>query len=152
MSKIEEEVLKLAESVAVQFECSVVDCEYKKEGNDWYLRVFIDKEGGVGIQDCELVSRALSDVLDQQNLIAQAYLFEVCSPGLERELKKEREFLHFLGRKVSVKLYAPLDGHKEFTAVLEDYQNGSAFLRIEKGELLEIKKNMAAYIRLYAEF
>ncbi len=152
MSKIEESVLKLAEPIAAEYQCQIVDCEYKKEGSDWFLRVYIDKDGGVGIEDCEKVSRALSDVLDQENLIAQAYLFEVCSPGLERELKKEREFLHFLGRKVSIKLYAPYNGQKEFVAVLENYQDGTAFVRTEDGKELEITKSMAAYIRLYAEF
>jgi ribosome maturation factor RimP len=152
MAKIEENVLKLAEPVAADHHCEVVDCEFKKEGNDWYLRVFIDKDGGVGINDCEAVSRELSDVLDRENPISQAYLFEVCSPGLERELKKEREFNHFLGRKVSVKLYAPYEGRKEFTAILEDYKDETAFVRTEEGDLLEIKKTMAAYIRLYAEF
>ena len=152
MSKIEEQTLLVAESIAKEYGCYVVDTQYQKEGSDWYLRVFIDKEGGVSINDCENVSRAVSEALDADDFINQAYMLEVSSPGLERELKKEREFIYYLGRQVNVKLYAPMDGKKEFLAVLEDYKDGNVTLKLTDESEIVLPQKKAASIKLYVEF
>ena len=102
-----------------QFE--LVDVEYVKEGSNWYLRAYIDKPGGITINDCELVSRALSDRLDEEDYIDSAYILEVSSPGLGRPLKKDRDFQRSLGSEVEVRLFRPLDGSKELTGILKDY-------------------------------
>ena len=105
MSKIEDTVLEISDSLAEKMNFSVVDAEYKKEGGMQILRVYIDKEGGVDLDDCEKFSRALEEILDTEDPIEEAYNLEVSSPGLDRQLKKEREFLHYIGRQVEVKLY-----------------------------------------------
>lgn len=151
MSKIEDMALSFVEPIVEKFACALVDVQYQKEGSDWYLRVFIDKEGGVGINDCEVVNRAISEALDTHDFIDRAYLLEVSSPGLFRELKKEREFLYYKGHEVTVKLYAPNNkGQKEFGAVLKDYQNGMIDLMVEN-EVITLPQKQIATIKLYAE-
>ena len=96
----------------------LVDVEYVKEGGTWYLRAYIDKPGGITVDDCEVVSRAFSDILDEKDYIEDTYIFEVSSPGLGRPLKKEKDFVKYAGRDVEVKLYKPIDGLKHFEAEL----------------------------------
>lgn len=108
---------------------SVYDVEYVKEGSEYYLRAYIDKPGGVNIQDCENVSRALSDALDREDFIPEAYILEVSSPGLGRALKKDRHLQASLGEEVELKLFKPLDKQKEFAGVLEGFDSGTLTLR-----------------------
>ena len=97
------------------------DVDYIKEGQDWYLRVYIDKEGGVTIDDCQAVSRAFNEVLDKENYIADQYIFEVSSPGLTRPLKKEKDYEKSIGRLLDIKLYKPVEGKKEYAGILKEY-------------------------------
>ncbi|MCM1057196.1 MAG: ribosome maturation factor RimP [Firmicutes bacterium] len=108
---------------------SIYDVEYVKEGSDHYLRAYIDKPGGVNIQDCENVSRALSDALDEEDFIPDAYILEVSSPGLGRALKKDRHLQASLGEEVEIKLYKPVDKCKEFTGVLESFDSKTLTVR-----------------------
>lgn len=151
MSKIEDAVLEMSDKLAEKMNFSVVDVEYKKEGEERILRVYIDKEGGVGLDDCELFSRTLEEIIDKEDPIPEAYSLEVSSPGLDRQLKKEREFLHYLGRQVEVKLYKTLNGKKEFDGILKDYKEKKAYIESD-GEIMEIDPKDAAYIRLYFKF
>ena len=116
-SKTEQLLSPIAEKYGVE----IYDVEYVKEGSDWYLRAYIDKPEGVNIIDCENVSRALSDALDTEDYISDAYILEVSSPGLGRTLKKDRHFEKSLGAEVEVKTYKPIDGQKEFTGILKAY-------------------------------
>ena len=124
MKKITELVAELAEPAVKSQGCELWDVEYVKEAGTWYLRLYLDKEGGVDILDCEAVSRAVEPLLDEADPIEGSYTFEVSSAGLERALKKPEHFAASIGQMVDVKLYRARDGQKEFTGVLEGYDNG----------------------------
>ena len=111
--------------IAERFHVDIYDVEYVKEGKDWYLRAYIDKPGGVSIDDCENVSRALSDVLDEEDYISDAYILEVSSPGLGRTLKKDKHLEKSLGAEVEIKTYKPIDGRKEFSGILKAFDPDS---------------------------
>lgn len=147
---IEARAFEIADAVAERLELFVVDCEYKKEAKDRYLRIYIDRPDGVGLNECELFSREFEKEFDRLDLIDEAYILEVSSPGAERKLKTEREFLHYIGKKVSVKLYKAINSKKEFTAVLKDYENKTAIVCAD-GEEIRIPLNEAVYIKLYFE-
>ncbi len=151
MSKITDQVWKLAEPVAAQFGLKIWDVEYVREGADWFLRVYIDKDGAVDINDCENVSRALDPILDEEDPIPDSYTFEVCSAGCERVLKRPGDFQQFLGSKVLLRLYRPRDGRKEYIGVLKDYQNGTVTLEAGE-EAMTFTPEETAMVRLYAEF
>lgn len=144
-------VFAIGDEIAIAQGVVLVDAEYKKEGGDWYLRLYIDKEGGAGIDDCEQFSRAFGEEMDRLDPIAEPYCLEISSPGVERQLKTEREFRHYTGRTVSVKLYKALNGQKEFTGILEGYADNAAQIRTET-EVLSVPVKEAVYIRLYFEF
>ncbi len=146
-SKAEALVLPILE--ANQFE--LVDVEYVKEGSNWYLRYYIDKEGGINIQDCELVSRALSEKLDTDDFIDDAYILEVSSPGLGRPLKKEKDFLRSIGKEVEIRTYKSINHEKEFIGVLKSYDQESITIENDNGELTFDKKDVAL-IRLAFDF
>ena len=110
---------------------TIVDVEYVKEGADYYLRAYIDKEGGITIDDCEKVSRLLEEELDRQDFIPNAYILEVSSPGLGRQLKKEKHYLSNIGEIVDVKLYKAVNKVKEFTGILKSYENGHFTFEVE---------------------
>ena len=148
---IEIKVMEMAEPVAQRFGFYIVDVEYKKEGNDRFLRFFIDKEGGVGINDCEMFSRAVEEKLDAEDPIDEAYCLEVSSPGADRILKTEREFLYYIGREVDVKLYSAVDSKKEFTGILKGYSDGAAYIETD-GKEIGIPVKQAVYIRLSFRF
>ncbi len=150
-NKTEQQVFDLALPIVESSGLSVWDVEYKKEGSDYYLRVFVDKEGGVAIDDCEAISRVLSDKLDELDLIKEAYMLEVCSAGLDRQLKRESDFLAFLGSEVDVKLYAAVDGKKEFCATLLAYADGTVTLSLD-GKKIEIPLDKVASVRLAVIF
>lgn len=148
---IEKLAFKLAEPVASQQGVDLIDISYKKEGSDWYLRVFIDKKGGIGIDECEVFSRGFGEILDQEDPIEENYCLEVSSPGVDRKLEKEREFLYYRGREVDVKLYQAIEGKKEFTGILKDYKDNTAVIEAF-GQTVEIPKKQAVYIRLHFAF
>ena len=128
----------------------IYDVEYVKEGADWYLRAYIDKPGGVNIQDCEVVSRALSDKLDEEDFIGDAYILEVSSPGLGRTLKKDRHLEKSLGQEVEIKTYKPIEGNKEFAGTLKSFD--SSTITIVNGEEMVFQRSDVALIRLALDF
>ena len=143
-----EELLKpIVESAGVE----IYDVEYVKEGSDFYLRCYIDRDGGVNIQDCETVSRALSDQLDAEDYIEDAYILEVSSPGLGRPLKKERDFERSLGEEVEIRLYKALNKQKEFTGILKAYDKETVTIETAEGELVFERPDIAL-IRLAFDF
>ena len=113
-----------------QFE--LVDVEFVKEAGNWFLRVYIDKPGGITIDDCELISRALSDKLDEEDFIVESYILEVSSPGLGRPLKKEKDFVRSQGQSVEVKLFRPIEKQKEFTGILKSWDKDTVTLNLKK--------------------
>ena len=148
MAKVTELTAQLAAPIVEEQGCTLWDVEYVKEAGTWYLRVFIDKEGGVSINDCEAVSRPLSDKLDEVDPIEGSYVLEVGSAGADRVLKKPEHFAAFLGSVVEVRLYRARDGKKEFVGVLEQYENGDVQL---EGDLRFEKKDVAQ-VRLHVTF
>ena len=133
-----------------QFE--LVDVEYVKEAGTWYLRAYIDKEGGFTVDDCELVSRQLGEWLDREDFIDDSYILEVSSPGLGRPLKKEKDFKRSLGEQVEVRLYRAADRQKEFTGALAAYDEDTVTLRFEDGTETSFEKKDIALIRLAFDF
>ena len=151
MAKVTDVVAQLAAPVVEQAGCSLWDVEYVKEAGEWFLRVYIDKEGGVSIDDCEAVSRPLSDLLDEADPIEGSYTFEVSSAGADRVLKKPEHFARFQGQEVEVKLYRPRDGRKDFVGVLQSWQDGDVTLDVG-GEPAIFEKKEIALVRLYPRF
>jgi len=147
MRKVVEEVRILAEDVCKEADCELWDVEYVKEAGAWFLRVYIDKDGGVSIDDCERVSRALDPKLDGLQVLQERYTFEVSSAGAERQLKRERDFLQFLGHKVEVRLYHPVLGGKEHVGTLQAYENGDVTIEVS-GEVRKFQKQDIAMVRL----
>ena len=148
MAKVTETVAALAGPVAEQAGCTLWDVEYVKEAGEWFLRVYIDKAGGVSIDDCEAVSRPLSDLLDEADPIEGSYVFEVSSAGAERQLKRPGDFARFLGAQVEVRLYQPVDGSKVYIGTLEQYDNGD--VTVADGEKRRVfQKSAIAQVRLH---
>lgn len=147
MSKITDTVLALAQPVVEAEGCEIWDVEYVKEAGAWYLRVYIDKAGGVSIDDCEAVSRALDPVLDEADPIPTSYIFEVSSAGVERELKRPRDFEKFLGSQVEVRHYQPVEGAKAHTGTLLGYADGAVTIEINGAEKT-YQKAQVAQVRL----
>ncbi len=145
MSKISEKVEAIAKPVVEEAGCELWAVEYVREAGSWYLRVLIDKEGGVGIADCEAISRRLDPILDEADPIPDSYVFEVGSAGAERELRRPSDFEKFIGSMVEVKLYQALNGRKSMTGTLEAYENGNVTV---SGTLL--KKEQIAQVKLRA--
>ena len=149
--KITDQVAQFAEPVVTAHGCSLWDVEYVREGDQYFLRLYIDKEGGVNIDDCEAISRAVDPLLDRYDPIPESYHFEVCSAGLERALKRPSDFQRFMGAPITVKLYRPRNGLKEFAAVLRGYEDG--VLTVEAGkETITFQKSEVALVRLRVEF
>ena len=123
-----------------------------KEGGTWYLRTYIDKEGGISIDDCEKVSRRLSDILDEKDYIDDTYIMEVSSPGLGRPLKKEKDFKRSLGKEVDIRTYRMIDKQKEFTGILKDYDKDTVTIELENETLKTFEKGDIALIRLAFDF
>ncbi len=144
MSKISDKVEALARPVVEEEGCRLWSVEYVKEAGTWYLRVFIDKEGGVGIADCEAISRRLDPILDEADPVPDSYVFEVGSAGAERELRRPSDFEQFTGSEVEVRLYQPLDGRKTVVGTLEGYCDGN--ITVSGAEL---KKEQIAQVRLH---
>ena len=149
--KLTQQVWEFSEPIVQAHGCSVWDVEYVREGADWFLRLYIDKPGGVDIADCEAISRAIDPILDEKDLIAGSYTFEVCSAGLERTLKRPSDFEAYLGADVLVKLYQPKNGSKECAGVLTGYDNGDVTVTVG-GKPMEFKKAEIALVRLRVDF
>jgi ribosome maturation factor RimP len=147
MKKVVEKVAELAAPVVGKLGLELWDVEYIKEAGQWFLRVYIDKSGGIAIEDCEAFSRAFDPILDEADPIAESYVFEVSSAGAERALKRPSDFERFMGSNVAVHLYKPKDGKKEFIGTLKSYNNGD--LEIEnKNGVLAFTKSEVALVRL----
>lgn len=126
----------------------LVDVEWVKEGANWYLRVFIDKEGGITVDDCEVISRAFEEILDREDYISENYIFEVSSPGLDRPLKKEKDFARSIGKDVEIKLYKALNKEKEFVGVLTGYDKETITIELDDESTMVFKRSDVALIRL----
>ena len=147
----EEKTEELIEPLLAERGFELVDVEYVKEGSEYYLRVYMDKEGGITIDDCVEVSRAFNEILDREDYISDAYIFEVSSPGLDRPLKKEKDFARSIGKRVLVKTYQKIDKTKEFYGILKAYDDSTVTIEGEKGDMSIEKKNISI-IRLAYEF
>ena len=135
MAKVTDMVAALALPVVERAGCTLWDVEYVKEAGVWYLRLYIDKEGGVSINDCEAVSRPVSDLLDEADPIEGSYTFEVSSAGADRALKKPEHFSACMGQEVEVKLYRAMEGRKEWVGILAGYESGNVTLTAPAGEV-----------------
>ena len=130
----------------------LVDVEYVKEAGTWYLRVYIDKPGGITVDDCEVVSRAFSDILDEKDYIEDTYIFEVSSPGLGRPLKKEKDFARSIGEEVEIRTYRAIDRQKEFIGILVEYDKDTVTIEYEDETTQKFDRNDIALIRLALHF
>lgn len=154
-SSYEERAEALLVPIAEANGCEIYDVEYVKEGSEWYLRAYIDKPDGVNINDCENVSRALSEKLDEDDFIPDAYILEVSSPGLGRALKKDRHLEKSLGDEVEVKTYKPIEKQKEFIGILKAYDKDTVTIELEEGsgtKDMVFAKSDIAIIRLTLDF
>ena len=150
-SEIEKKTEALLEPIAEKCGVSIYDVEFVKEGGEWYLRAYIDKEGGVNINDCVDVNHALSDALDEDDFIDEAYTLEVSSPGLGRQLKKDRHFENSLGSEVELKLFRPRDGVKEFSGILKSFSDTEVTVTINDKDEVFIRKEISV-IKLALDF
>ncbi len=146
---VEESVAKIVNELLAGTALELVDVEYVKE-RDWYLRVFIDKTGGIEIDDCQQLSEKLEDILDQKDIIQDSYMLEVSSPGLDRVLKKKRDFEREQGKMIDVTLYAPLNGSKLLTGKLTNYNEDEKTITVDENQMIPLEK--IASVRLHIEF
>lgn len=148
----EQKTEKLLEPIVQKNNFELVDVEYVKEGGNWFLRAYIDKEGGITVDDCELISRELSDLLDKYDYIPDAYIMEVSSPGLGRQLKKEKDFARSIDKEVEIKLYKAINKQKELVGFLVSYDADNITIKIEDDNTLDIPRTNIALIRLAFDF
>ncbi|MBO5078194.1 MAG: ribosome maturation factor RimP [Oscillospiraceae bacterium] len=151
MLKVTDQVTEFSKPIVEAMGCKLWDVEYVREGSERFLRIYIDKDGGVDIEDCEKVHRAIDPVLDEKDPIAESYHFEVCSAGLERALKRPGDFEQFMGSPILIKLYRPRNGLKELPGILRGYQDGRITLEAGK-ETITFEKSEVALARLRVEF
>jgi ribosome maturation factor RimP len=149
--KITDLVASFARPIVEAHGCELWDVEYVREGADYFLRLYLDKEGGVDITDCEAISRAVDPILDEKDPIPESYHFEVCSAGLERPLKRPGDFEKFMGSPITVKLYRPRNGLKELPCILWGYEDGKVTVEAGK-ETITFEKSEVALVRLRVEF
>lgn len=151
-SKVEQAVLTLAEPIAQENGCYIYDVEYVKEGGLWFLRVYADKEdGGISLDECEMVSRALSEALDRADPISQNYYLEVSSPGVERKLKTPEHFARYQGETVDAGLYRAVNGSKTLTGILKGLRENEVVLEAD-GEEIILPLKETSYVKLHFEF
>lgn len=141
-------VWDIVEPLAAELGLSIWDVRFLKEGSQWYLRVFIDKDGGVGIDDCVNLSHAIDGPIDEANPIEQAYILEVSSPGVERDLVRDEHFNAFIGEKIKVKMIRPVEGKREFSGILESYEDGNITIRLEDESGFTFTKKEASFVKL----
>ena len=149
--KITEIVAGFAQPVVESFGCQLWDVEYVREGSDYFLRLYIDKEGGGDISDCEKISRAVDPILDEKDPIQDSYHLEVCFAGLERALKRPGDFERFMNSPIMIKLYRPRNGLKEIPGILRGYEGGRVTAECGK-ETITFEKSEVALVRLRVEF
>lgn len=135
-----------------EYQFELVDVEYVKEGGSWYLRAYIDKPGGITVDDCEAVSRRLSDLLDEKDFIDDAYILEVSSPGLGRPLKKEKDFARSIGEEIEIRTFRAIEHEKEFTGILRSYDKEKLVVELEDKEQMEFARDNIALVRLAFDF
>ena len=148
----EQQTEELLEPIVSEFGFELVDVEYVKEAGNWYLRAYIDKPGGITVDDCEVVSRRFSEILDEKDYIEDSYIFEVSSPGLGRPLKKEKDFKRALGAEVEVRTYRAIDRQKEFVGLLKEYDSDTVTIEYEDESVQTFQKSEIALIRLALDF
>lgn len=148
----EKQTEELLEPIVTGFGFELIDVEYVKEAGTWYLRAYIDKPGGITVDDCEAVSRKFSDVLDEKDYIEDTYIFEVSSPGLGRPLKKDKDFQRSLGEEVEIRTYRPIDRQKEFVGELKAYDKESVTIVYEDDTEQTFQRQEIALIRLALDF
>lgn len=148
----EQKTEEILTPIMEEYGFELVDVEYVKEGSSWYLRSYIDKPGGISIDDCEKVSRRLSDILDEQDYIEDSYIMEVSSPGLGRPLKKEKDFKRSLEKEVEIRTYRMIDKQKEFTGILKSYDANTVTIQMEDETMKTFEKGEIALIRLAFDF
>lgn len=146
--EIEARTEELVMPLIAQKQFELVDVEYVKEGSSYYLRIYIDKEGGITVNDCEAISRPFSDMLDQEDYIEGSYILEVSSPGLGRPLKKEKDFKRSLGEEVEIRLFRPVEHQKEWVGLLSAYDNQTVTIETEDGREITFERSNLALIRL----
>ncbi|MDB8804373.1 MULTISPECIES: ribosome maturation factor RimP [unclassified Romboutsia] len=149
---IEATIEELVSEITEPLNFEIVDVEYVKEAGEYYLRVYLDKEGGISLNDCEAVSRQLSEVLDVKDPIKDNYFLEVSSPGLDRPLKKDKDFVRYAGRDVEIKLYKPLNGSKQFEGTLVGLTDENTIKVIINDEEVEFNRKEVALVRLAIKF
>ena len=130
----------------------LVDVEYVKEGGTWYLRAYIDKEGGITVNDCEAVAREMNKILDREDFVEDSYVFEVSSPGLGRPLKKEKDYIRSMGKEVEIRTYRAINREKEFYGILSAYDENTVTIKTEDGTEMTFEKSDIALIRLAFDF
>ena len=142
-NKIEEKVQNLLENTIINLGYELYDVIYEKEGKDYYLRIFIDKENGISINDCEYVNNNINNILDEADYIKDAYYLEVSSPGLERVLRKDKHFISQIGKEIYIKLYSQVEKKKELIGILEDYNDNEIIINVNNKSIKLDKKNIA---------
>jgi len=147
---VAESILELATPILSEQHLELVDVEYKKEGKNWFLRIFIDKEGGITVGDCSSVSRQIEDLIEVEEIVPTTYTLEVSSPGLDRPLKKEKDFLRFKGKRAHVTTFTPIDHQKNLKGTIKDFREDTLFLESE-GRVVEIPMSQIAKARLEIE-
>lgn len=149
--KIEALIEKMLQPILTENNYELIDVEYVKEAGTWYLRIYIDKEGGVTIDDCEIVSKALDVHLEKDDPITEAYILEVSSPGLDRPLKKDKDYTRSIGKTVELKLYKPLNNQKEFEGELISFSTDTVTIKVDEEDMTFNRKDIAI-IRLVVIF
>ncbi len=150
-SKTEKNVHSIVSPIAEENGCFVYDVEYVKEGGHWYLRIYVDREGGITLDECEAISRATSSILDEKDPISQNYFLEVSSPGIERKLRQEEHFEMYKGEMVDIGLYKAQNGSKNLCGELLGLEGDELSINLE-GETVTIKLNETTYVKLHFEF
>lgn len=145
---ISEKVLEIIKPFADELSLQIWDVVFKKEGTDWYLRIFIDKDGGVSVDDCVDLTHLITEPLDEADLISHSYTLEVSSPGIERELKKEEHFLKYLGAAVMMRTIRPVDGVRDFIGTLKSYDGGKITVSLQDGNDITVDKKETSYVKL----
>lgn len=148
----EQKAEALLQPIVDEHRFELVDVEYVKEGGNWYLRAYIDKPGGITVDDCEAVSRRLSDLLDEEDFIDGAYVLEVSSPGLGRPLKKDKDFARSLGEEVEIRTFRPVEHEKEFTGILRDFDQEKITVELEDNSVMDFARDNIALVRLAFDF
>ena len=151
-SEYEAKTEKLIQPILERLSFELVDVEYVKEGSIWYLRAYIDKEGGITVNDCETVAREMNTLLDEEDFIPDSYTFEVSSPGLGRPLKKEKDYVRNMGKKIEIRTYRSINHSKDFCGFLKAYDAASVTIETEEGEELTFEKSDIALIRQAIDF